>query len=83
MNHQILADFNNKIDYIIIGHNATSYKLPLIVDYVKEYEDKICIECRNIKGKYIVFDKTTFLNAIQEYNNNNKENNNDNNKEKT
>jgi hypothetical protein len=80
INNQLLAEVNNKMDYLIIGHNATSYKLPLIVEYMKEYEGKICIESKNIKGKYIVFDKDTFMDAVQKYIQEN-ENNNENNKE--
>ena len=60
---------------MIIGHNATSYKLPLVVEYIKEYEGKLCIETRNIKGKYIVFDKDTLIDAFKIYL---KENNNEN-----
>ncbi len=75
MNQQLANDLNDKLDFLIIGHNATSYKLPLIVAYIKEWDDKICIDCKNIKGKYIVFDKQTFIDAVEKYNN--KDNNND------
>ena len=67
MNQQLLNEVNQKLDFLIIGHNATSYKMPLIVEYIKEYENKICIETKNIKGKYIVFDKETLLNAVEKY----------------
>lgn len=79
-NSQLLAEVNNKLECFIIGHNATSYKLPLIVDYVKEYEGKLCVETKNIKGKYIVFDKDTFIDAFNKYIG---DNNNNNGKEKT
>lgn len=72
INNQLLAELNNKLEFLIIGHNSTSYKLPLIVECVKEYEGKICLECKNIKGKYLVFDKTTFLKEVENFNNNNK-----------
>lgn len=62
-----VARFNEKIDFLIIGEKATSYRLPLIVNSVKEYEGKICIETKNIRDMYIVFDKTTFLKSLGEY----------------
>lgn len=67
MDNRIINAVNDKLDFIIIGHNATSYKLPLIVDEIKEYEGKICIDCKNIKGKYIVFDEKTFFDAVDRY----------------
>jgi hypothetical protein len=67
MNDKTIELINNKIDFVIIGHNATSYKLPLIVDSIKEYQGKICIDCKNIKGKYIVFDKDTFFDAVDTF----------------
>jgi hypothetical protein len=79
INSQLLAEVNNKMDYLIIGHNATSYRLPLIVELMKEYEGKICVQTKNIKGKYIVFDKNTFLDALKIYQG---ENNNTNDNEK-
>lgn len=81
MNQQLLNEINNKIDFLIIGHNVTSYKNPSIVDSVKEYEGKICIEVKTIKSKYIVFDKDTLINAFKKYLQDN--NNENNNKEKT
>ena len=75
MNERTLEQLNNALDNIVIGYNATSYKLPLIVEEVKEYEDKICVSTKNIKGKYIVFDKTTLLDAFKKYNGENKNNN--------
>jgi len=75
MNQQLLNEINNKIDFLIIGHNVTSYKNPSQVDCVKEYEGKICIEVKNIKNKYIVFDKDTLISAFKNYL---KDNNNDN-----
>lgn len=74
MNQQLASEINQKLDFLIIGHNATSYKLPLIVEYIKEYDNKICVETKNIKGKYIVFDKDTLISAFKNYleeNNNN------------
>ena len=69
MSNENLKRATDTLDYLIIGHNATSYKLPLIVDSIKEYENKICIDCKNIKGKYIVFDKDTFFEAVDAFRN--------------
>ena len=63
------------IENIVIGYNATSYKLPLLVEEIKEYEGKICIQTRNIKGKYIVFDKDTLMDAFKKYQHENNKNN--------
>lgn len=76
-----LKHLDETLNYLIIGEKATSYKMPLIVEYFKNYDDKICVETKNIKGKYIVFDKISFLNAVKEYNNNGEPNGNKNNKE--
>ncbi len=34
---------------------------------MKDYEGKVCIEVKNVKGKYIVFDKKTFKKAYDDY----------------
>ena len=81
--NKALDQLNEKIDFLIIGEKATSYKMPLVVEYAKEYEGKICIETKNIRGKYIVFDKETFINAVKKYLQGENNNNNDNEKEKT
>ena len=77
MNDQQAVALCNALENITIGYNATSYKLPLIVEEVKEYENKICVQTRNIKGRYIVFDKDTLIDAFKKYigdNHNNNEN---------
>jgi len=81
VNQQLANELNNKLDFLIIGHNATSYKLPLIVECIKEYEGKICVQTKNIKGKYIVFEKDTLLDALEKYKGENNNNNGNNNKE--
>lgn len=75
MDNKIISQINEKLDFLIIGHNATSYKLPLVVDTINEYKDKgcMCIDCKNIKGKYIVFDKDSFFEALARYQNQNKQ----------
>jgi len=83
INNKLLSEINEKLDFFVIGQNATSYKLPLIVEYIKEYENKICVESKNIKGKYIVFDKDTFLDAVLQYQTGANNNDNNNTKEKT
>jgi hypothetical protein len=79
---------NEKIEFLIIGEKATSYKLPLIVEYIKDYtlnngNELICVETKNINGKYIVFDKNTFLTAINNYNKGDYNNNGNKNKKET
>jgi hypothetical protein len=79
INDKSLIQLKDILENIVIGYNATSYKLPLIVEEVKEYENKICVQTLNIKGKYIVFDKDTLMSAFNKYTG---ENTNDNNNKK-
>lgn len=68
---KIEVDIKKYIDYTIIGEKATSYKMPLVVSSISEYETNnntiVCIDTKNINGYYIVFDKNTFIKKIKEY----------------
>jgi hypothetical protein len=57
----------NDSELMIIGHNSTSYKCPLIVEYIKEWEGKMLIDVKQINGRYLVFDPESFESAYNQY----------------
>lgn len=60
-------NINKYLDYLIIGEKVTSYNMPLIVEEIKNYDEKIVMYTKNVQGYCLSFDKDSFLNCIKNY----------------
>jgi hypothetical protein len=68
MSDPVKVDIKQNIDWMIIGEKVTSYKDPLSVEKIGEYNGFITVYTKQLSGlgKQLAFEKESFLKAIGE-----------------
>lgn len=63
----IEREINDKAEFLMIGEKSTSYKCPLVIEDITEWEGKILIDTKQIRNRYLVFDKNNFQEKVKKF----------------